>query len=137
MYNLMKTKVTFFCVSTSEFHVIQIAKLLRLKSKKSKFWPFTVLIKGKIYWQTQKEKLNKKVCMKFRNQGIAFELLINLSRNQSYEHHRRVYFPLPKGLALSSNVILGTKPLSPSTLYSTVMRRPSGRSTRYPPMTLP
>lgn len=49
----------------------------------------------------------------------------------------RVYFPLPKGFAFSSKVILGTNPLSPSTVYSTFMRRPSGRRTLYPPMTLP
>lgn len=49
----------------------------------------------------------------------------------------KLYFPWPKGLALLSKLILGTKPLSPCTVYSTVMSLPSGRSTRYPPTTLP
>lgn len=39
------------------------------------------------------------------------------------------------GFALSANVIFGTNPVSFATVYSTVIRRPSGSHTEYFPVT--
>lgn len=47
----------------------------------------------------------------------------------------QVVVSYPRGLAFSWNDTLGTNPVSDATVYSTVIKRPSGSHTEYFPVT--